>query len=61
MIPKIIHQTWKNKQIPDEWNHAVESCKKINSHYKYILWTDETMKNFVKKEFWKKNVKFNLS
>jgi mannosyltransferase OCH1-like enzyme len=51
MIPKIIHQTWKNKQIPDEWNHAVESCKKINSHYKYILWTDETMKNFVKKEY----------
>ena len=24
---------------------------KINSHYKYILWTDETMEKWVKKEY----------
>ena len=51
MIPKIIHQTWKNKNIPEEWKNAVESCKKMNKNYKYILWTDETMEKWVKKEY----------
>ena len=51
MIPKIIHQTWKTKDIPDNWKHAVESCKKNNKNYKYILWTDETMDKFIKKNF----------
>ena len=46
MIPKIIHQTWKDNKIPDNWVNAVESCK-LNG-YKYILWTDKTMDEFVK-------------
>ena len=50
MIPKIIHQTWKTTEIPDEWKDAVNSCKEIHD-YKYILWTDEDMIIFVKKEF----------
>lgn len=51
MIPKIIHQTWKTKNIPDEWKDAVESCKQINKGFKYMLWTDETMDKFVKKNY----------
>lgn len=51
MIPKIIHQTWKNKTIPDIWKESVESVKKYHKGYKYILWTDESMKRFVKKEY----------
>ena len=51
MIPKIIHQTWKNKTIPEDWKEAVESVKEKNKHYKYMLWTDESMKKFVKKEY----------
>jgi mannosyltransferase OCH1-like enzyme len=51
MIPKIIHQTWKNKDIPPEWQDAVDSCKKINKGYKYILWTDKSMDDFVKKYY----------
>jgi mannosyltransferase OCH1-like enzyme len=50
MIPKIIHQTWKTTEIPDEWKDAVNSCKEIHD-YKYILWTHEDMDHFVKKEF----------
>jgi len=49
MIPKIIHQTWKTKDIPDEWKDAVESCKSINKDFKHILWTHKTMDEFVKK------------
>ena len=49
MIPKIIHQTWKDNKIPDNWIDAVESCK-LNG-YKYILWTDKTMEEFVKNNY----------
>lgn len=51
MIPKIIHQTWKTKDIPDEWKDAVESCKKIHKGFKHMLWTHETMDKFVKKHY----------
>ena len=51
MIPKIIHQTWKNNIIPDNWSAAVESCKSKHADYQYILWTDETMDDFVKSSY----------
>lgn len=51
MIPKIIHQTWKTEEIPDNWKKAVESCKKKNDDYKYMLWTDSTMEEFIKSEY----------
>jgi mannosyltransferase OCH1-like enzyme len=51
MIPKIIHQTWKTEEIPDEWKDAVYSCKVKNPDYKYILWTDKLMEEFVKYKF----------
>ncbi len=51
MIPKIIHQTWKTTQIPDNWKEAVESCKHTHNDYKYMLWTDAKMEEFIKKEY----------
>jgi mannosyltransferase OCH1-like enzyme len=51
MIPKIIHTTWKNKNIPVEWNESHESCKKINEGYTHRLWTDDDMDKFVKDEY----------
>ena len=65
MIPKIIHQTWKTEDIPYEWKTAVNYCRTINKNFKYILWTDETMDNFVKENylnFYKiyKSYKYNI-
>ena len=51
MIPKIIHQTWKNETIPDKWKESVGSVKAHHKSYKYMLWTDKAMKEFVKKEY----------
>lgn len=51
MIPKIIHQTWKTHEIPNEWKEAVSSCKMINKGFKYILWTHKTMNDFVKTHY----------
>lgn len=52
MIPKIIHQTWKTLDVPDEWKDAVDSCKDKHKEYKYIIWSDEMMENFVKTEYY---------
>ena len=51
MIPKLIHQTWKTTEIPDNWKNAVESCKHLHDDYEYILWTHDTMKEFMKQEY----------
>jgi len=51
MIPKIIHQTWKNTQIPDNWKESPKLCKSLHPDYKYILWTDDDMDTFVKREY----------
>lgn len=51
MIPKIIHQTWKTSQIPDNWINGVKSCKSLHPDYKYILWTHEDMEKFVKEVY----------
>ena len=51
MIPKIIHQTWKNKNIPEKWKDAVDSCKQLNPDFQHIVWTDKEMEQFVKEEY----------
>jgi mannosyltransferase OCH1-like enzyme len=51
MIPKIIHQTWKNDNIPIEWQDYVQTLKTINPDWSYKLWTDKLMLEFVEKEF----------
>ena len=51
MIPKIIHQTWKTHDIPYKWKNSVDSCKTIYEDFKYILWSDDEMDQFVKTHF----------
>jgi len=51
MIPKIIHQTWKTHDVPKNWEQSVESCRTVYKDYKYILWTDTDMDQFVKTHF----------
>lgn len=53
MIPKIIHQTWKNKNIPDKWKTYHQSWKDNfpEPEYKHILWTDNDNRNLIKKNY----------
>lgn len=50
-IPKIIIQTWKNTNIPNQYIDLVESVKKYNPTYKYILFTDDNILNFLKENY----------
>lgn len=39
MIPKILHQTYKNETIPDSWKAAQQSCIDLHPDYEYIVRT----------------------
>ncbi len=40
-IPKIIHQTWKTYDLPDNFKRWSNQCKKTNSNFKHKLWSDK--------------------
>jgi len=48
MIPKIIHQTWKTKQIPDRFVRFVHSWKSHHPSWEYRLWDDNENLHFMK-------------
>ena len=47
LIPAIIHQTWKDENIPEMWRGAQRSCQKLHPHYKYVLWTDAMARELI--------------
>lgn len=49
-IPKIIHQTWKTKDVPEKWRESQESWKALEKDgFVYKLWTDEDNRNLIKR------------
>ena len=50
-IPKIIHQTWKTKEIPEKMKFCVNSWKILNPNYKYMFWTDEDIDIFINEKY----------
>lgn len=49
-IPRIIHQTWKSKRVPDHWNLTVQSVRELNAEqFEFRQWTDYQMHEFVRK------------
>ncbi|MDA4846017.1 glycosyltransferase [Hoeflea poritis] len=51
MVPKIIHQTWRDENIPGEYSELVDSWKRLNPDWEYRLWTDEDLDELVGKHF----------
>lgn len=51
VIPKIIMQTWKTKDLPDKWKATQVSINKYMSDWEYVLMTDEMNRNFIEKYF----------
>lgn len=47
MIPKIIHQTWKDPDIPEKWRCWQQSWKIYHPDWGYRLWTHEDIDQFV--------------
>lgn len=51
MIPKVIMQTWKTKELPDKWKPTQTSIKKYMHGWNYVLMTDEMNRDFIKEHF----------
>jgi mannosyltransferase OCH1-like enzyme len=46
-IPKVIHQTWRDENVPSHFHAFAESWKYHHPDWNYILWTDEMNRDFV--------------
>ena len=54
LVPKIIHQTYKNESIPAVWKEAQASCLALHMEkdgWEYKLWTDEMSAEFIHDEY----------
>ena len=50
-IPRIIHQTWKNEQIPEPMQALVTSWKRNHLGWDYRLWTDDQNREFIRTHY----------
>jgi len=50
-IPKIIHQTWKTKTIPEAFEHFTRSLKECHPDWDYRLWDDTTNRRFIQEHY----------
>jgi inositol phosphorylceramide mannosyltransferase catalytic subunit len=46
-IPKIIHQTWKDENIPDMWKLSPVEWRRHHPDWTYILWTDAAIRSHI--------------
>jgi len=50
-IPCIIHQTWKDHNIPEEFEQLSHSWRNKHEHWEYRFWTDEMNRDFIATDF----------
>jgi len=50
-ISKVIHQTWKDENVPEHFNMLSETWKKNHPDWEYILWTDKMNRDFIRINF----------
>ncbi len=50
-IPKIIHQTWKSKEIPNKISECITTWQKLNPDFEHRFYDNEDCLQFVKKHY----------
>ena len=51
MIPKIIHQTYKNHDLPETYATCQKQIKTLHPDFEYQFYTDEDIDTFMKTQF----------
>lgn len=51
IIPRIIHQTWREVSIPTEWTACVQGWKQLHPEWEHKMWTDEDNRSLIKNEY----------
>jgi len=59
IIPKIIHQTYKNHNLPEIYKICKTEIKRLHTDFEYRFYTDEDMDRLMKTEFPEYYEKFN--
>ncbi|KAI9767308.1 MAG: hypothetical protein M1840_005717 [Geoglossum simile] len=50
-IPKIIHQTYRDEDVPERWRAAQAACMRLHGGWEYVFWTDATAREFIEEEY----------
>ena len=50
MIPRIIHQTWKDENVPPQWRDAQRSWREAHPAWEYRFWTDTDLEKLVREK-----------
>ena len=50
-VPRIIHQTYRSQDLPENYHIWREECKRLNPCWEFKLWTDDDNLEFVTKQF----------
>ena len=58
VVPKRLHQTWKDNDIPVQWRQAQMSCQRLHVGYEYRLWTDEAAENV--RQCWQPRIHYHM-
>lgn len=51
MIPKVVYQSWYTREFHPIVQAKLDAMKRLNPDYRFVLYTDEEMDEFVNKEF----------
>ncbi|MEU8872609.1 glycosyltransferase [Streptomyces javensis] len=50
-IPPLIHQTWKNADVPPDWRTWSETWRRHHPDWEYRLWTDADNRAFLEQHY----------
>ena len=50
-FPRIIHQTWKDANVPDEFKAFQRSVREQNPGFEYVLWTDDDNRSLIESHY----------
>ena len=51
LIPKVIYQTWKTKNLEPKLEKVRNNIQKINPDYKIVLFDDDDIETWIKENF----------
>ncbi|KLU02044.1 hypothetical protein RISK_005870 [Rhodopirellula islandica] len=50
-VPKILHQTWKDERVPDDFSECVQSWRTHHPDWQFRLWTDQNNRELIAEEY----------
>jgi len=51
MIPKVIYQTWKTKNVDAKLQNVIDNIQKLNPNYKIVFFDDDDIESWIKNTF----------